>query len=253
MKKIAIITGASGGIGQIFVRELTKEALDEIWIIGRNQERLLALKKEFGEKIVPICKNLTEETDILSISDLLKEQSLSVLWLVNNAGIARMAPTAEFSISEIKQTIDLNCKAPAELINLCIPFMEKGAKILNISSASAFQPVPYINLYAATKAFERSYSRALNVELKSSGITVTAVCPSWVDTAMLSKEIDGKKVHFPGIVAPEKVVKKALKDAKKGRDMSVCSLYVKCQYLNVKLMPQKLTMKIWLHDIRKYL
>ena len=79
MKKIAIITGASGGIGQIFVRELTKEALDEIWIIGRNQERLLALKKEFGEKIVPICKNLTEETDILSISDLLKEQSLSVL------------------------------------------------------------------------------------------------------------------------------------------------------------------------------
>ena len=253
MKKIAIITGASGGIGQIFVRELTKEALDEIWIIGRNQERLLALKKEFGEKIVPICKNLTEETDILSISDLLKEQSLSVLWLVNNAGIARMAPTAEFSISEIKQTIDLNCKAPAELINLCIPFMEKGAKILNISSASAFQPVPYINLYAATKAFERSYSSALNVELKSSGITVTAVCPSWVDTAMLSKEIDGKKVHFPGIVAPEKVVKKALKDAKKGRDMSVCSLYVKCQHLNVKLMPQKLTMKIWLHDIRKYL
>lgn len=253
MKKIAIITGASGGIGQIFVRELTKEALDEIWIIGRNQERLLALKKEFGEKIVPICKNLTEETDILSISDLLKEQSLSVLWLVNNAGIARMAPTAEFSISEIKQMIDLNCKAPAELINLCIPFMEKGAKILNISSASAFQPVPYINLYAATKAFERSYSRALNVELKSSGITVTAVCPSWVDTAMLSKEIDGKKVHFPGIVAPEKVVKKALKDAKKGRDMSVCSLYVKCQHLNVKLMPQKLTMKIWLHDIRKYL
>lgn len=80
-----------------------------------------------------------------------------------------------------------------------------------------------------------------------------AVCPGWVDTAMLSKEIDGKKVHFPGIVAPEKVVKKALKDAKKGRDMSVCSLYVKCQHLNVKILPQKLTMKVWLHGIRKYL
>lgn len=253
MKKIAIITGASGGIGQIFVRELKKEALDEIWVIGRNEERLLALQKEFGEKIVPMSKDLTKDIDIMAISDLLKEQEPSILWLVNNAGSARMAPVTEFSVSEIKQTIDLNCKAPALLINICIPFMEKGARILNISSASAFQPVPYINLYASTKAFERSYSRGLNAELKSSGITVTAVCPSWVDTEMLSKEIDGKKVHFPGIVAPEKVVKKALKDAKKGRDMSVCSFYVKCQHLNVKLLPQKLTMKIWLYSIRKYL
>lgn len=253
MKKIAIITGATGGIGQIFVRELAKETLDEIWVIGRNQERLLALKKEYGEKIVPIRKDLTEYADIIAVSDLLREQAVSVLWLVNNAGIAKMAPSEAFSVSEINQTIDLNCKAPVWLINICIPFMEKGARILNVSSASAFQPVPYINLYAATKAFERSYSRALNAELKASGITVTAVCPGWVDTKMLSKEIHGKKVHFPGIIAPEKVVKKALKDAGKGRDMSVCSLYVKCQHLNVKLLPQKLTMKIWLHGIRKYL
>lgn len=253
MKKIAMVTGASGGIGQIFVRELVKETLDEIWVIGRNQERLLMLKEEFGDKIVPICKDLTKDTDIVSISDLLREQSISVLWLVNNAGIAKMAPATAFSISEIRQTIDLNCKAPAALINICFPFMEQGTKILNISSASAFQPVPYINLYAATKAFERSYSRALNAELKLSGITVTAVCPGWVDTNMLSKEIGGKKVHFPGIIPPEKVVKKALKDAKKGRDMSVCSFYVKCQHFHVKLMPQKLTMKIWLHGIKKYI
>lgn len=253
MKKIAIVTGASGGMGQVFVRELAKETLDEIWIIGRNEQRLLALKNEFGERIMPVCKDLTKNEDILSFSDLLKKQNPSVMWLVNNAGIARLAPSKEFSYSEIEQTIDLNCKAPAVLINICIPFMEKGAKILNISSASAFQPVPFINLYAATKAFERSYSRALNAELKSFGITVTAVCPSWVDTDMLSKEINGKKVRFPGIVAPEKVVEKALKDAKKGRDMSICSLYVKCQHLNVKLLPQRLTMKIWLHGIKKYL
>ena len=253
MKKIAIVTGASGGMGQVFVRELAKETLDEIWIIGRNEQRLFALKNEFGERIMPVCKDLTKNEDILSFSDLLKKQNPSVMWLVNNAGIARMAPSKEFSYSEIEQTIDLNCKAPAVLINICIPFMEKGAKILNVSSASAFQPVPFINLYAATKAFERSYSRALNAELKSYGITVTAVCPSWVDTDMLSKEINGKKVRFPGIAAPERVVEKALKDAKKGRDMSICSLYVKCQHLNVKLLPQKWTMKIWLHGIKKYL
>lgn len=253
MKKIAIVTGASGGMGREFVWELTKEDLDEIWAVGRNGQRLLALKDELGGKIVPLCKDLTKSTDLLSFSDLLNEQEVSVSWLINNAGTARMAPSKEFSFSETEQTIDLNCKAPAVLINLCIPFMEKGAKILNLSSASAFQPVPYINLYAATKAFERSYSRALNAELKPCGITVTAVCPGWVDTDMLTKEIAGKKVRFPGIAAPEKVVRKALQDAKKGKDMSVCSFYVKCQHLNVKLLPQKWTMRIWLHGNKKYL
>lgn len=252
MKKIAIVTGASGGIGQVFVRELAKEGLDEIWVVGRNKDRLLALRKEFGERIIPVSKDLTQSADLLSFSDLLKKQNLSVLWLVNNAGIARMAPSKDFLLREIEQTIDLNCKAPAALINLCIPFMERGAKILNISSASGFSPVPYINLYAATKAFERSYSRALNAELKPYGITVTAVCPGWVDTQMLTKDMNGKKVRFPGIVAPERVVKKALKDAKKNRDMSICSFYAKCLHLNVKLLPHKLTMRIWLHGIRDY-
>lgn len=253
MKKIAVVTGASGGMGQVFVRELAKEALDEIWIIGRNEKRLHMLQNEFGEIIMPVCMDLTKSTDLSALSDLLKKQNPSVLWLVNNAGIAKMAPSKTFSCSDIGQTIDLNCKAPAALINLCLPFMDKGAKILNISSASAFQPVPYLNLYAATKAFERSYSRALNAELRPFGITVTAVCPGWVDTDMLLKEINGREVHFPGITTPEKVVRKAIKDAKRGKDMSVCTFYVKCQHLHVKLLPQRLTMKIWLHGIKNYL
>lgn len=253
MKKIAIVTGATGGVGQAFVQELIKESLDQIWVIGRNEQSLLALKEKYGKTIVPICKDLSNSSDILSFSKLLEQQNLSVRWLVNNAGMAKMAPSKEFSFLEIEQTIDVNCKAPIALINICIPYMEYGAKILNISSASAFQPVPYINLYAATKVFERHYSRALNVELASNGITVTAVCPSWVDTKMLTKNINGKEVHFPGIVAPLKVARKAIKDAKKGKDMSICSFYVKCQHINVKLFPQRLTMKIWLHDIKKYL
>lgn len=181
------------------------------------------------------------------------EQKVSVLYLINNAGIAHMMASKDFSDVEIEKTIKLNCSVPVILTNYCIPFMKKGSKIINVSSASAFHPVPYINLYAATKAFERSYSRALNMELKSLGITVTAVCPSWVDTKMLIKEINGIKVKFPGIVSPQKVVQKAIKDAKKGKDMSICSFYVKCQHFNVKLMPQKLTMKVWMQSIKKYL
>lgn len=174
-------------------------------------------------------------------------------FLINNAGLAKMASYKAFSQEEIIRTIDVNCKAPVLLCNICIPYMKPGSNILNISSASAFQPNPYINLYAASKAFERNYSRALNVELAGTGITVTAVCPGWVDTEMLAKESNGQKVKFPGIVTAERVVRTALKDADKKRDMSVCSLYVKCQHLNVKLMPQRLVMKIWTKAIRKYI
>ena len=254
MKKIALVTGAAGGLGRAFVAELIKEELlDEIWSIGRNREKLARLKELFGDKIIPVCKDLTDTKQLKSVSVLLEEEKADVRYLVNNAGIARMAPSEDFSPEEIERTIDLNCKAPVLLMNYCLPFLSKGSKILNISSASAFQPTPYINLYAATKAFERSYSRALNAELKARGITVTAVCPSWVDTDLLTKEIKGVKVKFHGIVSPGRVAAKALKDAKKGKDMSVCSLYVKCQHLNVKLMPQKLTMELWLNSIKKYL
>lgn len=253
MKKIAIITGATGSIGQLFIQELLKEELDEIWIIGRNKKTLYELKDKHGSKIIPLCLDLTKTSDILSLPELLLKDKPSICWLVNNAGIAKMSESRSFSYPEIEKTIDLNCKAPTMLINFCIQYMNKGAKILNISSASAFQPVPYINLYASTKAFERNYSRALNRELKSYGITSTAVCPSWVDTNMLQREINGKKVRFPGIVSSEKVVKKAIKDAKKGKDMSVVSFYVKCQHINVKLLPQKLTMNIWLRSIKKYI
>lgn len=252
-KRISIITGATGDIGYEFVRLMQYETVDEIWVIGRNNNRLNELKQQMGEKIVPICKDLTNMQDLASINYILEEQKPTIAYLINNAGIAKMMLSKDFETTEIERTIGLNCMAPVVLINYCIPFMMKGSKILNLSSASAFQPVPYINLYAATKAFERSYSRALNVELKQMGITVTAVCPSWVDTKMLTKEMNGKKVKFHGLVNAERVAQKALKDAKKDKDMSICSLYVKCQHFNVKLMPQKLIMKIWMHEIKKYL
>ena len=252
-KRIAILTGATGGLGYAFIKELVKEHLDEIWAVGRNKERFELLIKEFGDIIVPVCKDLTNREELASIVKILEEQKPQIDYLINNAGLAQMKASREFSVLEIERTIDLNCKVPAVLINYCLPYMDSGSKIINICSASAFQPVPYINLYASTKAFERSYSRALNVELKPLGISVTAVCPSWIDTDMLTKEINGKKVKFSGIVSPQQVAEKAMKDAKKGRDMSVCSFFIKCQHINVKFLPQKSTMKIWMRSIKKYL
>lgn len=251
-KSIAIITGASGGIGTEFVRVLEREPIDEIWIVGRNKERLLALKERYGSKLVPICADLTKPQELLDIQALFME-NLRIAYLVNNAGIGNMTPSKGLDADEIEHALRLNCAAPAILTNYCIPYMQKGSKIINVASAAAFQPVPYLNLYAAAKSFELHYSRALNVELKPLGITVTAVAPSWVDTPMLTKEINGRHVKFHGIVSPERVAEKAVRDAKKGKDVSVCSLYVKCQQMNIKLLPHKLVMKIWTRGIQKYL
>lgn len=251
-KKIAIITGASGGIGREFTRLMVRENVDEIWAIARNQTKLVALKKEFGDRVIAISKDLSDPQAVRSIENMLKEEKTVVAYLINNAGIARMGSCSELKVKEIEEIISVNCSVVATLCSVCIPYMQKGSRILNISSASSFQPLPYLNLYAASKAFVRSYSRALHAELKSKKITVTAVCPGWVDTELLMKEINGKKVKFPGMVSAGKVAKKALKDAKKGKDMSVCSLYVKNEHVFTKLMPQRVSMAIWLWGIRKY-
>ena len=121
-----------------------------------------------------------------------------------------------------------------------------------IASAAAFQPNPYIALYSATKAYLRSYSRSMQYELRAKGITCTAVCPGWIDTTMLQRSRNGQRIRFPGMVSPEKVARKAMKDAKKGKDMSVCTLFVKQEHLWSKLMPQKWSMAIWGHAVRKY-
>ena len=91
-----------------------------------------------------------------------------------------------------------------------------------------------------------------NVELKSKGIICTAVCPGWIDTDMLSKEYKGKSVKFPGLVSPNRVAVQSLRDSAKGKDMSVCTLFVKYEHLLSKVLPQKVLMKIWMYGIRDY-
>ncbi len=251
-RRIAIITGATGGMGREFVAQVIDE-VDEIWAVGRDKGKLSALKQNYGNSVSLIACDLTEKEGINRIKEKLQEEAPVIQYLVNNAGTAKMASYKEFTMDEISNTIDLNCKAPVLITNLCIPYMERGSKILNIASASAFQPNPYINLYASSKAFEMNYSRALNAELKNTGIQAIAICPGWVDTELLIKEIKGKQVRFPGIVSAHYVVAQALRDTKKGKDLSIPSLYVKCQYIFVTLLPKKLVMGFWMKGIREFI
>ncbi len=252
MSSIAIITGATGGLGQEFVSELLKENIHEIWAVARNEKRLSELKAKFGEKVRKIRCDLSNADDLSELFSIIETEKPDIRLLINNAGIGKMGASTEFSDDDIVNEIDINCKSICLLCNHSIPFMSVGSRILNISSASSFQPVPYINLYAASKAFVRSYTRALNVELKSKGIICTAVCPGWIDTEMLQKEYNGKPVKFPGLVSPNRVAVQALRDSAKGRDMSVCTFFVKYEHFLSKILPSKWIMNIWLNGIKDY-
>ncbi len=252
MSLIAIITGATGGLGQEFVREVLKENIDEVWAVARNENKLNELKTKFGDKVRPVKCDLSNDKDLSGLFGLIETEKPDIRLLINNAGIGKMGESIGFADEEIVKEIDLNCKAVCLLCNHAVPFMSAGSRILNISSASSFQPVPYINLYAAGKAFVRSYTRALNVELKRKGIICTAVCPGWIDTDMLEKEHNGKPVNFPGLVSPDRVAVQAMRDSAKGRDMSVCSFFVKYEHYLSKVLPHRWLMKIWMNGIKDY-
>ena len=152
--------------------------------------------------------------------------------------------------------IDLNCKALLVMTRLCLPYMQKGSHVLQLDSLSAFQPVPYITTYGATKAFVLSYSRAMNRELKSRGIRMMTLNPAWVKTEFFDRAFqtndDGEVRYFNYVYEADEVVAVGLKDLYKSRkDCSIPGLPVKLQVLLVKLVPHRFVMDIGLKQQKK--
>jgi len=246
--KIAVITGASSGMGREFVRQLDRaEQFDEIWVIARRKERLEALAAEVRAPLRAISLDLSRMESIDEYRALLEEAKPVVSVLVNGSGFGKFRRFDEASLQDCCDMIDLNAKALMAMTYVTLPFMEKGSRIYQVGSLSAFQPVPYIGVYGASKAFVLSFSRALNTELKSRGIRSMAVCPGWVATEFFDHAVsDDSVTYYNKIYQPQDVVRTALKDMKKGRDVSVHGLQIKGQVLLVKLLPHRLVIKIWM-------
>lgn len=247
---IAVVTGASRGFGREFVKLLVNDnSLDKIFVLSRNEEKLNSLKSEYGDKIQPYAIDLSDIENIKNFGKFLETQNVNIKILINNAGFAKFCSYGDISADESVNMINLNISGVVVMGLVCIPFMERGSHILNIASQAAFQPVPYQNIYSATKSFVKNYSQALNVELKEKGITVTAVCPGWMRTDLYKRGcINAEKgtTNFVFMAEPDVVAKKALKDAYNGKDMSVYGLYVNMCRLLSKFLPEKLIMKVWL-------
>lgn len=249
-KRIAVITGANSGIGKEFAFLLaSNERIDEIWAIAQDEDRLVRLSDSIGDKVRTFSMDLTDRNNIALLERHLGDENADILYLINCAGFAKFGNYSAVSRQTTVNMIDLNINALVALTLICIPFMPQGAHIINMASQAAFQPVPYQNVYSATKAFVLSYTRALNVELKDKRICATAVCPGWMNTRLIERaKTDAHKTitKFPFIVEPYAVARKALNDARKNKDMSVYGLVIKFAHISSKLLPHKLLMKLWL-------
>ena len=191
---VAIITGASSGIGSELVKQLENyvSGVDEIWVIARREKLLEELKDKTKIPLKPISLDLTDAESINVLEQRLKESGKEVGVLINCAGYGKFGSYADIENSAALGMIDLNCRALVGITNITLPFMKRGAKILQICSISSFQPLPLMSVYAASKVFVLNYSRALFMELKPRGISVTALCPGWVDTAFFKTATDTK-------------------------------------------------------------
>jgi len=251
--KIAIITGASSGLGAEFVLQMGAfPDIEEFWLIARRKEKLEALAKMMSHhthasfRVMPY--DLCEEESIKSIEETLNMEKPEITWLINCAGFGKMGANTDLKRETLDQMVLLNDKAAMDMTTISLPYMAKDAHILEIASTAAFMPLPYLGVYGATKAFLLSYSRSLNVELKD--VTVTAVCPYWIkDTEFIKvaqSQADASVVtRFPYASTSPYVVKHALKDALKKKDVSTPTLGSRIHRPLAKVLPHRLLMYLW--------
>lgn len=252
--KIAVITGASSGMGREFVRQLSaEEKFDEIWVIARREERLIALKDELGDCIRPIALDLMDDGCIDEYRALLEAEKPEVAVLVNASGFGKFDAFSQLELKEQLDIIDLNARSLTAMTYVTLPYLKRGSRVYQLGSLSSFQPVPYIAVYGASKAYVLSFTRAVNKELRHTGIKMMAVCPGWVKTEFFDHAVVKSDVitYYNRFYTAEQVVARAIRDMKKGRDVSVCGFPVRAQVLLTKLLPHRLVMKIWLKQQNK--
>ena len=245
--KIAVITGASSGIGREFVYAVDRqEEFDEIWVIARRRERLEELQAACRNRIRPVPLDLAGLGGIEEYTALLEAEQPEISLLINAAGCGVFGPFAEKELIKLLDSAQLNALALTAMCHVSLPYMKEGGRIVNMGSNSSWQPVPYQAVYGASKSYVLNLSRALWRELRPRGIHVMCVCPGWIKTEFqaVAKHDDYIRYvdHWYG---PAEVAAQALKDLKKKKLVSILGHPVRRQVRLVKFLPVRLVMAIW--------
>lgn len=246
--KIAVITGASAGLGREFLRHISEyfPEIEECWLIARNRDKLelaaAELKCEY--RIMPYDLTLDESYE--KIAKEAESEKPDVRLLINNAGCGYLGNVGDGELNNQTRTVDLNLKGLTAITHIFIPYMSKGSRILNVSSIASFCPNPRMTVYSASKAYVTAFSLGIGEELKEKGITSTAVCSGPMDTEFIYLGgIKGQSKTFDILpyCDPEKVARGGLKAAKRGRSVYTPKGFYKLYRVLAKILPVKLMMK----------
>lgn len=248
--RIAIVTGASSGMGREFVVQISKRysKLDEIWVLARREDRLFELQETIEMKVRVIPADLTKDDDLRRLSLILETYKPDVKLLVNCAGCGVVSSFELSSYEEQIGMIDLNCRALTAITYLVLPYMKRNSRVIQLASAAGFLPQPDFCVYAASKSYVISFSRALSLELKGRGITVTAVCPGPVKTEFFDRADPDNRVKWYkrlSMAKPEKVVSKSLRDAALGDKLSIYGFTMNLFHVVTDLVPAGLLLKVY--------
>ncbi|MCR4742519.1 MAG: SDR family NAD(P)-dependent oxidoreductase [Treponema sp.] len=236
MRNIAIITGASSGLGKEFSIQISKKYdFDEIWLIARRQDKLEELAEEINSQSKfpiarPIVMDIQGKEGVKKFEAFLKEENeklekiesgINIELLINNAGFGTYGPFEETPLDRQLDMIDLNCTALTGICGVALPFLKKGSHIINTASLAAFMPLGNFAVYAASKAYVLNFSIALAAELKDKGIEVCALCPGSVSTEFAKVASNGARKEVKGGHDPVKVVAHCLKKAYKNKKVAL--------------------------------
>lgn len=216
----ALITGASSGIGAVFAQALAQRQMHLV-LVARSQDKLNALAQQlqtrYSIQVDVIVQDLTTPDAGCNVFEAVCSKNLAIDLLINNAGFGDYGLFSESSLTKQLEMIQLNISALVELTHRFLPQMQQrgSGSIINLSSIAGFQPIPYMSIYAATKAFVLSFSEALWAENQGKGVKVLAVCPGptktdFFDIAGFSR-LANEGSQRQNTTSPEAVVEEALK------------------------------------------
>ncbi len=247
--KIAILTGASAGLGLEFLKYLPQHfpEIDEYWLIARRREKLeqAAAKAERPCKVLPL--DLTANHSYTTLRDELAAADAEVALLINNSGCGYWGNVGEGALDDQLRMIELNLRGLTAVTHITLPYMKKGGRIINISSIASFCPNARMTVYSATKSYVSAFSYGITEELRSKGIKATAVCPGPMDTEFIYLgEIKGNSPTFDRLpyCKPEKVAKGALKASRRGKMNYTPHPFYKLYKILAKFLPVALVMKM---------
>lgn len=243
MKQIAIITGASSGFGCLFATKVSElfESIDEIYLIARREDKLNEISKILSKPSKVMVMDLADMDNVRKLIDTVRDEKVSVKMLINCAGYGIYEEFEKADTDKTIGMIDVNCKALTLITKGLLPYMSYNSRIINIASVAAFVPQKKFAVYAASKSYVLSFTRALNIELYGEKIYCTAVCPGPADTEFFDvalKESDTVPFYKKMFMSnAEKVVDKAIIDSINKKEVSVYSIPMKLTRLACKIIP----------------